>query len=145
MEPDFNKEVPGDKVHLKRTYSSLGIYDKWEMRDEIIDMVMRSYTSTEIAKHLRDKWGITSHNTAFSTIAAAKKEFFDIERVKVVEEKRELYLAQYQNLLKIAVDKAVQTGQTKNAKELIDSMAKLDGLYIQKQEISVVDNFKIEL
>ena len=144
---DINLDIP---VPIKKElpkgtpYGKLGIYEKREIDGEIIDMFVHSYSTTEIIKHLQDKWGMGNMNSILDTIKRVKKKFFDVETEKCNEQKRAGYLAQYQNLLKIAVDKAVKTGSTKNAKELIDSMTKLEGLHIDRQEVKVVDTFDVQ-
>ena len=144
---EINLDIP---VPIKKvlphgtSYNKLGIYEKREIDEEIIEMFVNSYTITEIAKHMQVKWGMGNINAIHDTIKRVKKAFFDVERESSNEDKRAGYLAQYQNLLKIAVDKAVKTGSTKNAKELIDSMTKLEGLHIDRQEVKVVDTFDVQ-
>lgn len=127
------------------SYRDLGLYEKNKLKQDVIELFMTSHTQKELKLKIQEKWKIdTSSGTFNSLVKKFKEEFFDAEFNKENQYKKEGYLAKYQYLLKVAVDKAVETGNTKNAKELIDSMVKLEGLLTEKQEVKLVDDFKVE-
>jgi hypothetical protein len=129
----------------KRTMKELSLYERQTIKQDIIELFVTSNTTDEILTKIGQKYDFEAvTNNMRSFVAKVKREFFEKEFGTENQLRRESYLAKYQYLLKIAVDKAVETRSTKDAKELIDSMVKLEGLLVEKVENKIVDDFKIE-
>lgn len=127
----------------KIKFKTMGIEEQFTLEDEIIDMFLNSNNNVDIMNHLQKNWGFTFAK-AKKLIKETKEKFFVSNRETDVNNKKEIYLSQYQNLLKLAVRNANESGNTRPAKDLLDSMVKLEGLLIDKQETKIVDTFEID-
>ena len=127
------------------SFAELGLIEREWFKQDVIELFLQSHRQDEIKHLLMDKYKLTDEKSVLNAINRARKDFFTKERVdEAVASKKEEYIANYKYLLNIATVKAKETGNTKNAKDVLDSMVKLEGLLIEKQEVKHVDGFEIE-
>lgn len=100
------------------------------IRKEIYDKLIAGYTNRDIVTYLRDKGTFNSDSTALYHIQEVKKEFL-LNVEKDLELKREEYIAKYMSLYK----DSKELGELKDAKAILDSLVKLEGLMQQKVEV----------
>lgn len=140
------KELSKDSKRTKEgSFAELGKIEREWFKADVIDMYLQAFRPDEIKLAMMEKYILTDETSVINAINRARREFFTKDRVEEgIASKKEEYIANYKYLLNIAAVKAKETGNTKNAKDVLDSMVKLEGLLVEKQEIKQVDGFEIE-
>lgn len=139
------KELSKDSKRTKKgSFAELGKIEREWFKADVIEMYLQAFSRNDIKIKMMEEYLLTDETSVENAIDRARREFFTVERVEEgIASKKEEYIANYKYLLNIAAVKAKETGNTKNAKDVLDSMVKLEGLLIEKQEVKVVDGFEV--
>lgn len=117
--------------------------ERLKMDKEIMGLIIKGWFKSDIIDHIMSKYGIESYDAAKREVTNVTTMFIEDNRVKL-EEKKDLYLNHYYGLYKIAQEEAAINKRTKDAKDILDSICKLEGMYIDRKEIKIEDGFKVE-
>ena len=130
---------------IKGSFSELAKIEREWFKADVIEMYLQAFQQDQIKLAMMEKYDLTDEKSVLNAINRARKEFFTADRTQEnIASKKEEYIQNYKYLLNLAAVKAKETGNTKNAKDVLDSMVKLEGLLIDKQEVKHVDGFEIE-
>lgn len=127
----------------KAGIKSLAPADRVKLNKEIMKLIIKGWYKHEIIEFLQNERGIESYDSARREVDAVTTMFIETNRQKL-DEKKDLYLNYYLHLYKIAQEEAANNKRTKEAKDILDSICKLEGMYIDRKEIKIEDGFKVE-
>lgn len=100
------------------------------IKKDIYDKLIAGYTNRDLVNYFREKSTFNTDAIALYHIQEVKKEFLlNIE--EDLRLKREEYIAKYMALYK----DSKEFGEIKDAKAILDSLVKLEGLTQQKVEV----------
>lgn len=119
----------------RRVKSYLDEIDKY-----VIDLMLKGKSTSFIIQDLLDNWEVKTESSAKHFIRRCNAKLSEANKT-AVEDKISQYKEMYLNLYEEAVD----AGERKVAREIMDSIIKLEGLITNKIQATVETSGKIDL
>lgn len=106
----------------------------------VLDQIVRGSSTSSIIRDLKAQFGLNTDVHCRKIIGKVTKRL-EQNNQQDIEQARAVYRQRYEDLYQ----KAVMEGRINDAKNILDSMAKIDGVIIQKIEQKTTQAYTIEL